>query len=67
MAQPARALFYHRQNKEGSYDSICTVCMTTVATVRNEEGLCPRELVHVCNPIRLYQVREGLVRHNSAE
>jgi hypothetical protein len=56
-AAPARN-FPHRTNKDGSYDSICTRCLTTIATVSAEPELARHERNHTCNPIRLYQLRE---------
>jgi hypothetical protein len=51
--------FPHRRNPDGSYDSICTACLATVATAQREEQLYPRELSHVCDPLRLYDITEG--------
>jgi hypothetical protein len=42
--------YAHRPNKDGSYDSICSACFATVATVRDEGELARHEHVHVCNP-----------------
>jgi len=58
MAHLSRPGFPHRLNPDGSYDSICTVCLATVATVRKEEQLYPSELAHLCDPLRLYQVSQ---------
>jgi hypothetical protein len=60
MAQAARPRFVHRHNAEGSYDSICTTCLATVATLEKEEQLDGHELDHVCDVLRLYQISEGL-------
>jgi hypothetical protein len=51
--------FPHRRNPDGTYDSICTLCLATVATAQWEEQLYPRELAHVCDPTRRYEVTEG--------
>jgi hypothetical protein len=53
--------FPHRHNSDGSYDSICTTCLATVATARHEEQLSREESAHVCDPIRLYQVSQNRV------
>jgi len=39
----------HRENKDGSYDSICTACFATIASVRNETELARHERAHVCD------------------
>jgi hypothetical protein len=49
--------FPQRQNRDGSYDSICPRCFLTVA-----KGLSPRELdveerIHICSPIDLATIR----------
>lgn len=62
MAPPARTLFPHRHNEDGTYQSICVACHATVAVAQNEQDLRPRESAHVCDPIRLYQVSEGGLR-----
>jgi len=51
-------LFPHRSNNDGTYDSICTRCLVTIATVTAESELASHERDHACNPIRLYQLRE---------
>jgi hypothetical protein len=48
--------FPHRHNSDGSYDSICTACFVTVASVRDEELLRGHELAHVCDPVNLYRI-----------
>jgi len=43
-------LFYpHRRNRDGSFDSICLICLATVAAGRSEAELVELEKVHVCN------------------
>jgi hypothetical protein len=49
-----RRSFPHRHNADGSYDSICTVCFATVATVENECELPSHESAHVCRPLDHY-------------
>lgn len=61
MLPTASQKFPHRHNLDGSYDSICTTCLATVATVRREEQLYREESAHVCDPIRLYQVSQSRV------
>jgi hypothetical protein len=52
----SQAKFPHRHNSDGTYDSICTACFVTVASVRDEELLCAQELAHVCDPVNLYRI-----------
>jgi hypothetical protein len=56
MTAHSNANFPHRHNKDGSYDSICTTCHATVATVNRETELAQYEHSHACNPARLYQL-----------
>lgn len=64
MPPTAKPDFPHRHNKDGSYDSICTVCLATVASLQAEEDLARFEATHVCNPMRLYQLgRETSQQH----
>jgi hypothetical protein len=56
MLPTASQKFPHRHNMDGSFDSICTVCLATVATVRREEQLYREESAHVCDLVRLYQL-----------
>ena len=53
-----QATFPHRQNPDGTHDSICTQCFATVATVGNEDELSARESAHVCDPVALYRVSQ---------
>jgi|HubBroStandDraft_6_1064221.scaffolds.fasta_scaffold208022_2 hypothetical protein len=48
--------FPHRHNSDGSYDSICTACFVTIASVRDEELLCAHEAAHICDPVNLYRI-----------
>jgi hypothetical protein len=49
MAQASRTVFPHRQNADGSFDSICTECFRTVATAPTEAHLEAAETVHPKN------------------
>jgi hypothetical protein len=40
--------FRHKQNKDGSYDSICPTCCITVARSRDESNLAAHEQAHIC-------------------
>jgi hypothetical protein len=57
MFYQAKPTFRHRHNRDGVIDSICCECLLTVASASIEFGLTPREETHVCDPIRLYQLR----------
>jgi hypothetical protein len=41
--------FTHRKNADGSVDSICRQCLTTVAIEHLETRLTQREREHVCD------------------
>jgi hypothetical protein len=49
----------HRHNKDGSFDSICTRCYATVATVAEELELVSYESKHICDPVAVYQFSQG--------
>jgi hypothetical protein len=50
MGWQTRPHFPHRQNRDGSFDSICTICFATVATVIGESELARHEEAHICDP-----------------
>jgi len=56
MFQDTKPTSLRRHNKDGSIDSICTLCLATFASVVDEEELAQHEAEHVCNPARLYQL-----------
>lgn len=43
------ARFVHRENRDGSFDSICVECFATVATGSTESDLAQPESRHTCN------------------
>jgi hypothetical protein len=47
--------FPHRQNRDGSFDSICSTCLLTVTNARMEAELTNHEMNHVCDPTILYK------------
>lgn len=49
--------FVHRQNKDGTIDSICRRCFRTVATALTEEELRPGEEAHRCIPLTASPLR----------
>jgi hypothetical protein len=56
-----RPSFPHQHNADGSHDSICTLCLATVATVQNEWELTSHESAHVCEPVNLYPASQVLL------
>jgi hypothetical protein len=48
MAGIARRNFPHRQNPDGSFDSICIECFQTIASNTVEGELAPHESRHLC-------------------
>jgi hypothetical protein len=44
--------FPHRQNNDGTFDSICPVCFRTVGSAQAEEQLAELEVQHICLRIR---------------
>jgi hypothetical protein len=54
--EAAQILFFpHRLNRDGSYDSICLACLTTVANSREVANLDIADQNHVCDPTVLSQ------------
>ena len=56
MPQP---VFTHQKNADGNFDSICGSCLEVAASAEKEEQLSRLELMHVCDPVRLYQISQG--------
>jgi hypothetical protein len=52
----------HRHNRDGTHDSICPVCLTTIVSSRTERTLDSHEAIHVCDPIRLLQLGPSTLR-----
>ena len=55
-------LFAHRHNSDGSWDTICSSCVATVARERIEANLAPHELAHTCDPVRIQLFATELTR-----
>jgi hypothetical protein len=53
--------YVHLPNKDGSVDSMCSVCFATVASVRDEAELAQYERTHVCNPFWSHLAGKHLV------
>lgn len=47
----SRIAFYHRQNHDGTWDSICMKCFLTVTTAPKEEDLESSEERHDCQEL----------------
>ena len=56
MAIPPRPIFPHRHNPDGTFDSICSRCLVTVATERLESDLQGAEGTHVCSDLDLSRI-----------
>jgi hypothetical protein len=56
-----RIPFAHSVNKNGTHDSICLGCFSTLATVRNEFEFARHEINHVCDPVRLHQLGQNAI------
>ncbi len=48
-----KALYPHRHNHDGSFDSICRRCFATVGHTMNEATLVELEKIHYCDPCLL--------------
>jgi hypothetical protein len=57
MPQPR---FPHRLNRDGSTDSICSVCYATIASSYDATTLAFEEYTHVCNPGRILDLARDL-------
>jgi hypothetical protein len=57
MIYQAKPTFRHRHNRDGVIDTICCECFMTVASASVEQGLAQHEETHVCDPVRLHQLR----------
>lgn len=49
MGSTSTCQFVHRDNRNGTFDSICRECFVTAATAVSEEELAKAEQAHVCN------------------
>jgi hypothetical protein len=55
-----RRRFPHRQNMDGSYDSICQRCFRTVSTRKTEAELAKDEFRHICEDWHLDHVQAAV-------
>jgi hypothetical protein len=66
MAQAVRTPFPHRQNRDGSFDSICTQCFAAVATAATEAELKVAESAHDCKGFSLRPILHGTEHEGQA-
>jgi hypothetical protein len=59
--QTEETRFIHSPNADGGFDSTCARCVLVVASATREEHLSPYESMHVCDPVRLYQISQGRI------
>jgi len=57
--------FVHRFDQNGNHESICRGCFVTIASLRDEAELARHERDHLCDPKRLYRVREDPSFHGA--
>ena len=57
---PLTETFFHRPNEDGTYDSICHVCVRTVARGVTEAKLVEAELLHNCPGFRKDWLSESI-------
>jgi len=53
MIDTLNAVYPHRHNRDGSFDSICRTCFATAAHAKDEAGLAEQERDHRCDPLAL--------------
>ena len=53
MAQLQSPQFARRENRDGTFDSICSECFQTIATSRRVALLENAERAHACDPLEL--------------
>jgi hypothetical protein len=55
MIHEFKPIFRHRLNADNAFDSICSSCLQTVSTERNEADLFQHEQDHECDPMQLFE------------
>ena len=58
MNTPTLTAFAHRENRDGTIDSICRTCFATIATSIRESELGRKEQEHRCDPMALERIRD---------
>lgn len=56
MTYQANPRYAHRHHRNGIIDSICSECLLTIASARDEVDLARHERSHLCDPVHLYQL-----------
>jgi hypothetical protein len=56
MNTPRTSHFPHKQNPDGSWDSICSECFRTIAKDKQESELAAIEKNHTCNGLDLNEI-----------
>jgi hypothetical protein len=59
MPEKPLPFFPHRQNRDGSFDSICLRCFATVATAKDVKELRSYDKNHICDPASIANRRES--------
>ena len=62
MDYPAQAEFVHRENRDGTIDSICRRCFVTVVSSTLRADLERREKDHICDPLALARFGGHILR-----
>ena len=64
---PSIPRFPHRKNRDGTYDSICPVCVVTIASSNKEADLFAQERRHVCEESRLQHLKKLLQKATESD
>jgi len=60
MPYPQHITSFHRSSDNRTFDSTCRSCFQVIASVKESWRLAPLERTHVCDPVRLYQIQNGV-------
>lgn len=58
--------FPHRRNRDGTFNSICLICLATVASDKTVEELRELDKQHVCGEIRKPKIGDRIAIPNHA-
>jgi hypothetical protein len=64
---PLQSVFAHRNNPDGTIDSICRECLLTIASSQWEADLERAESSHKCDPHRVEELRKAITDHRKAK
>ncbi len=59
MCLSRRIHFYHRSNRDGTTESICSRCFLRVAREFQASELARYEIAHVCDPAKVFDVSQN--------